>query len=605
MSDTSQPAAVNSDLSHLTPTVAAIDGADPELVAIGERYWAMAGFHPDLATPAWCEKAADIDSQGWGKPLYVVAAAGVRATVADQACPQCGGPATLTSRTALAQVCNGQIPPCVECTDSLQTAVQAVLDPRRKAKRDIARKQAEEQRIITAARDEWTAAQRQSMAVNYAFRFNTDADLKLPVREMLATLALLRYAPSTTQIRNIGDWPGPLHPDRDKVPSLLGELVRSGLIAIHPQSPVQAVVWEPKSLEVALASAEGDLDAVAEPQEGSRFYPLLAHYYAPYGTSAGTGATLLDDLLNTALAPERLTSGRQDDLLALAQELLTAEAVRYFQHRLDEVNLPAITETHRQRLEDAASKAAAHRPLGELYNLVWRSTRAAAEAAQKNPRAPRINMSTHAVNQFETHAHRAAADSSFEINPFNEVSSCPLAAMTRTLLYTVLDRSPFETSLPDIKNSLPEPAIDPDVSPAAPIADQHLGDLDDVTITLQWMATSPDAWDANAIPRALERLNLPHPDADWNVDIRVIQRATARLQRLHAHLLPTLGQRQSALAVMAASSDLLTHPTTDPTDPNMPRPVGKVIWDALAAEVLNDTFDPPEDLAEAGLHGDD
>ncbi|MFH8470362.1 hypothetical protein [Streptomyces sp. NPDC017991] len=118
------------------------------------------------------------------------------------------------------------------------------------------------------------------------------------------------------------------------------------------------------------------------------------------------------------------------------------------------------------------------------------------------------------------------------------------------------------------------------------------------------MAASPDAWDADAVPRALERLNLPHPDADWNVDIRVIQRATARLQQLHAHLLPTLGQRQSALAVMAASSDLLTHPTTDPADPDRPRPVGKVIWDALADGVLNGTVEPPEDLAEAGLHDD-
>lgn len=61
-------------LAGLTPTVVPVDGADPELIAIGERYWAMAGFHPELFTPVWCEKAADIDTLGWGGPLYATAA---------------------------------------------------------------------------------------------------------------------------------------------------------------------------------------------------------------------------------------------------------------------------------------------------------------------------------------------------------------------------------------------------------------------------------------------------------------------------------------------------------------------------------------------------
>ncbi|MGA5284834.1 hypothetical protein ACPCSK_31190 [Streptomyces griseoincarnatus] len=75
-------------LAGLTPTVVPVDGADPELIAIGERYWAMAGFHPELGTPVWCEKTADIDTLGWGVPLYVITAGGVRAVV-DHTCPEC------------------------------------------------------------------------------------------------------------------------------------------------------------------------------------------------------------------------------------------------------------------------------------------------------------------------------------------------------------------------------------------------------------------------------------------------------------------------------------------------------------------------------------
>ncbi|KUN91619.1 hypothetical protein [Streptomyces caeruleatus] len=110
--------------------------ADPELVTIGERYWALAGFAPELGTPVWCEKVKDIDTSGWGRQIYAVAAAGVRAVVPGRLCPQCAGPLSLTSRTAFQQLCDGQDPVCVECTESLMAAVRIVVDPARKAKRE-------------------------------------------------------------------------------------------------------------------------------------------------------------------------------------------------------------------------------------------------------------------------------------------------------------------------------------------------------------------------------------------------------------------------------------------------------------------------------------
>ncbi|MFD6751619.1 hypothetical protein, partial [Streptomyces anthocyanicus] len=263
--------------------------------------------------------------------------------------------------------------------------------------------------------------------------------------------------------------------------------------------------------------------------------------------------------------------------------------------------LPALTDSHRQRLEEAAKKAAEHRPLSEIYNLVWRSTRAAAEAAQKNPRAPRSNMSTHAVNQFETHAHHAASDSTWEIKPFNELPACPLAAMTRTLLYTVLDQAPLEATLLKIKQALPEPANEPEPigdPPPTSLDEAWLeSDLDELTQTLVWLAANTEAWDTEAVLRGLQALNLSHPDAGWNVDIRVIQRAAARLQKLYEHLLPFLGQPRTALAVLAASSDLLTHPTTDPEDGSRTAPVGEVIYHALCAQIFKEDVDDPDEAA--------
>lgn len=186
---------------------------------------------------------------------------------------------------------------------------------------------------------------------------------------------------------------------------------------IHPSSPHDAFVWNPETFEEALHEAEGDLDNIATPELTDAFYPLKARYFAPIGTSAGTAAEHLDAHLTAALSPAAMTSGQQEDLLATARELIAEEAQRYFTNRLEELHLPPVPDNHGARLQEAAFKVAEHRPLREIYNLVWRATRAAAEAAQKNPRAPRAHMSTHAINRFEADGQRAVADLGWELKP--------------------------------------------------------------------------------------------------------------------------------------------------------------------------------------------
>ncbi len=558
MTNLPEPAPAVVDFSTLIPMVVPVDGADPELVALGERYWAIAGFADEYGTPVWCEKTKDINVSGWGRQIYAVAAAGVRAIVPGRQCPKCAGPLSLTSRTAFQQVCDGLDSACVECTDSLQAAIRLVVDPARKAKREAAKAQAQAQQVVTDAHAQWLQSQQDFIEDRYAAVFPADGDA-LPgasVRQMVAALALLRYAPSTAPISEVGSWPDPLHPDTVKVVSLLGELVRTHLVKIHSSSPVNAFEWTPATFEDATREADGDLDAVATPQMTSNFYPMRARYFPPYGTSAATAVEQLDARLAQALTPAALTAGRQDDLLALARELIADEAVRYFRDRVDELLLPAVPDNHTARLEEAAFKVAEHRTLGEIYNLVWRSTRAAAEAAQKNPRAPRANMTTHAVNQFESHAQRAATEPGWEIKAFNEIQGHGPAAMTRSLFYAVLDSNPFHTALPEIRATLPTPATE-----GWPTAS---GDDDELTVLFNWLNAHPDSWNPVDVPAALAVFqNLREDDAQLQFEGRIVARGAKHLNRLYERLTPAIGARRAALAVLAATA-MLVHPLTTP-----------------------------------------
>ncbi|MEV7524214.1 hypothetical protein [Streptomyces sp. NPDC091371] len=560
MTDSPYTRAATDARTALIPTLVPVAGADAELVAIGERYWALAGFHAEFGTAVWCEKTAQIETSGWGRQIYAVAAAGVRAVVKGVACAKCGGPLSLTSRTAFQQLCDGEEQVCVDCNSSLLAAVQVVLNPTRKEKREQQREAEAAQRVIAEARSRWHQQQLDEMVAEYPVAFPSVSQ-ELPVggiREMVGALALLRYAPASDPIRSVGSWPVPLHPDSEEISKLLGSLVRASLIAIHPSTPASAVVWEPASFEDAVREAGGDLGEIPQPKLTHQFYPTLAHYFAPIGTSMGKAVEGLDGHLTAALAPMDMTADEQGELLMVAHELLVAEGLRYFDHRLEEVRLPAVPDNHAARLRTAMGKVAECRPLGEIYNLVWRVTRAAAEAAQKNPQAPRANLSAHALNQFEGHVQRAVDEPGWEIKPFREIHGLGLAAMTRTLFYNVLNVHPVETDLVALEESLPEPrrevyaqSINPPPSKAA--ADDPLAQL------LVWLSTA-DSWNAEDVLGVLDDLKQARSDEDW-FDGRILAREAGKLLDLYQRLTPAVGIRSAVLSVLAAT-EMLLHPVS-------------------------------------------
>lgn len=547
------------DLGKLVPGIVPNPGADADLVVIGERYWALAGFSPEFGTPVWCEKARDIDTEGWGHQIYAVAAAGVRAVVPGRTCPDCAGPLSLTSRTAFQQVCAGLDSACVECTEWLLSAVRVVLDPGRKEKREAGRARTRHQEVLQDTGAAWAEAQKEVVARRYATVFPAErtGPLSAPVRDMVGTLALLRYASSTSPIADIGEWPEPLYPDMGAAPELLGSLLGSGLLKIHPTSPAGAFVWAPDGFEHALREAGGDLDAVAAPELTGGFHPLRARYYVPFGTSPGRAAEELDAELATALTPTLMSAAQHDELLAFARELIAEEALRYFTNRLEELNLPPVPENHGARLGDTAYKVAEHRSLGEIYNLVWRATRAAAEGAQKNPLAPRAHMSTYAVNRFEDDGQRAVADPQWELKPFSAIAGNGPAAMTRALFYGVLDLNPLDTSVPRLREALPLPATPPVVT-----AGVTANGRDGLAAVVAWLHAHADAWDPLRVPVELGLLEQVREEApDWHFEGKIIARDAARLHRLYSRLAPALGAQEAALAVLAATG-MLVHPVT-------------------------------------------
>lgn len=233
--------------AQLTPVVNEVDGVDPALVEIGRRYWTLAGFDAETGFPIWAEAASTICD---GRP-YVVAAAAVRAVLPDLACPGCQGPLSLTSRAALEKIITGQPPTkCVECDTTLCDHAARILDPSSKVRSQVGQQvqQQRTQHLRQLRRDEQDAI----LHERYAIRMVPDTPIPAAsVREEVITLALLSYAPEPAPLGPIRQWVDPLHPRTGQSSSCVAEALLAGLLCIHPDSPINAFVWEPESFEAA------------------------------------------------------------------------------------------------------------------------------------------------------------------------------------------------------------------------------------------------------------------------------------------------------------------------------------------------------------------
>lgn len=451
--------------------VTARDGADDNMVAVGFDYWATTGVDENLK-PIWKHHVQDIDTRGFGSSTNVIAAAAVRATVDGVTCDSCGAIAELISRTSLTHAFERATRSCVACDESLHGKITRLLRPEEHERRKQQKRQAERERQTAEddARHWWEERQRATVADTYSSERTPDVEIPsvADVDVEVMALTMLRFSQSTEPLPAVRNWAGdyPLHPARrgsGRLADLVGGARHAYLFRVHPSTSSDAFLWDPGSFTTALKQADGDVGELSEPCLTDRYFPLDVRWHVPYGRDGKDATRRLDEHLCHRLDPAAMTYDRQARLLTLAADTLADEAERFFDHQLTYRKLPALPDNHQPRLRQLIEQALQSCSLGTLYALSWMAVKSAAASAHSNPRAPKANMTTNAVNRFESDVQRAKRDPEFPKSPFSESSYCRLSAFTRTLFHQVLAVDPVST---DLDFAWPDPVPDPvDLSP--------------------------------------------------------------------------------------------------------------------------------------------
>lgn len=440
-----------------------ISGVDADLVDIGMQYWSLTGVD-QRGEPVWGKSVKSIDTRGRG-PANVVAAAAVRAILPDVQCERCGEPLRLRTRSSLIEVLSGRATHCVTCDPKLTQRAAAITAPETEVSRlrRVARQQQneQEQRRQQARRhghEVWRSHQQHVIRTEFSGEQPKEEIPPATARAELTTLTLLRFAAQVDPIPSMRRWhhPFPFHAGIG-VGSLISEARKAGLILPDASTPPNAFVWDPPSFEEAWAEANGDPGELALPTLTTTYYPYDTLLRIPFGSDPDTGRTALDKHLCARLHPANMTAQRQEDLLAFAHEVLVAEAVRWFTRELERHHLPVVAENHAPRLTESVERLVAEYSLGYAYYLGWKAAKTAASAVRTNPRAPLRNMTTHGVNMFERDARQALDRQPATLHEFDESQYLPLAAITKTLFFTVLQMDPMRTSLATARAAMPMP----------------------------------------------------------------------------------------------------------------------------------------------------
>jgi hypothetical protein len=482
--------------SQWQPVLTEVLGAAPEWVEAGRAYWSWDGFRygPDdvyKATSRWLVAADDIAREHGVQSgyLYVLAAAGVTATLPSVTCPACGVPVALRGRGALDNLVNGGDPAdsCGRCNDTLQSRLAVFTDPSkaaaRKAERERAAVHADRQAAVEAARrshaqvvQTWQSVRRNYLSSHHPVRLAQDgvpwAQLTSRCETEFAVLTLLRFAPSADPLTPVDSWEEPLTPTWEMGKQVLLDASAADLLRVDGEhSPLSAFAWEPDET-TAVSAADGDVDGLPAPG-WSGYWPTRAVWHAWQGPSRGTAVSALEQHLSARVQQWLTTQQGQHDVLRLATRLIATEGRRYFDYQLKVHNLPEVIVNHSGRLDGLFTRLAHARSLGQAYHVAWRSVRDAASAAQRTPGAPLERMTTHAVNQLEKLVTQAT-DPTFELQDYREVRGMPLSAMTRSLFHDVLHADPMAASVPLLRAGMPASSV---VSlPVADTPDDEDGD---------------------------------------------------------------------------------------------------------------------------------
>ncbi|MEY9210595.1 hypothetical protein NI17_024110 (plasmid) [Thermobifida halotolerans] len=565
---TSEDAKSTSDL-ELDLELRFFDGADDQLVDIARRYWSFDGVDESGAYPQWGCLVRDIDTAGWGRRLHVLAAAVSRAVLKGFSCAACGGELSLASRSTLQEVLDGAHEhDCVDCRPVLLEEAEKLSDPKRRARRQQHQERQLALQRVASAKQEWLHNRREAAYETYPLRWRPEEQVPpLSLYQELTALAVLRYAAKgglvCAQARLT---------DRALVPHVedfeaLNELHNLGVLAIHPGTPLDSLVWEPATFQEAYAQAEGNLDNLPAARPAGRYWPFKTVFYVPFGSDASLAAKRLDKELTQRLARALKDHERYQALEELAVEVIAAETVRYFDYKLTQHHLPAVPGDHRPRLEEAAVRLARSRCLGDMYFCAWSAASSAATASKRHPSAPQENMTTHGVNRFEDRAKTLLDNPGEEVKTFEEDANFGLSALTRTLFYTVLDMNPMTTTLSQIRQQRPAPptppspprVAQPSTAPSAEDSKWTYPPLEEsefpsVELQARRLAEVAAHWSPEKVASGFEDVRQTitavwedgHPDRSTLID------AAAGLETYFHQLRSYLDSHQAALAMILA-----------------------------------------------------
>ena len=474
--------------------LAVIEGVPDALIELGLAYWQLDEVD-EQGVPRWSYSTRDIDTVGLGA-IHHVATAGVRALARGALCQSCGDQLAVRTRSDFSVVLNGGSATCVDCDPKYIESAKKV---RATFGSDHYQKVAAASAAASVRRDaerRWNAQRQQAVYDCYDVSFTPDEEIpKSRVEQAVALLTILRQGPTTDAhpglILPLDDWKYRLAATA-KASTLVNELNHAGFVRIDPLTSVTAFVFEPKSFADAWAAVNGSVDELIPPRLSDKYYAGKASFYVPFGTSMGTAAARMAEHLTQRLQLTELDETDRLQLLALLADTIADEVVRYFDYQIEDKNLPPVPEQHRPRLRDAARKAADYLSLGRLYCQAWRAAQLGAVAAQRHGMPNSPNMTTPAVNKFETFA----GDKSSAVGPpFKELADLPIAGMTRTLFHAVLDANPFDFTVDHARALLAGIPLPDDGSWAWPAAaDRVLKSVD------------LEDWDGQLLRDELERM---------------------------------------------------------------------------------------------------
>jgi hypothetical protein len=308
-------------------------------------------------------------------------------------CPDCQWPFILKSRTHYAELSRTTASRCTACKQAIDEA------------RVLAEQERDAQRR-SALEDRYGVAQ--------TSRDLEPEDLSLTQAIGLFTLMSDPAVEQTGRTAPTSQWPKDrpwAHPRL--ADTLERELVRSGTLRAHPESPIEAFSWEE--------------------EEPNGFYPTeVSYWFDGTGTTAKNANVLVNKLTKVFREgpwPEQWLSEWPD----LWDRLVLADASVYLDMKLRE---------HRLEMKQgdgtltALTDALATYSLGQVYNFIYRATKDSAAYYQRG--GVNIRQAANSTVGRITAAVGRARASKWDMKPYGRVWNLPLTAMGEVFFTTVM-----------------------------------------------------------------------------------------------------------------------------------------------------------------------